>query len=116
MKQAEKLKLIEEQVQNLKNNQEHVIEAVKNLNSRFGAIESVLDREKQNTFKDILNSQEMLDELLVKNSDDIKLLKNWKNDNMELLEQISQEIIKITKTEKEIMEKINDSPKQVEFE
>ena len=105
MRQAEKLKLFEEQVQNFKNNQEHVIEAVKDLNDRFGAIESVIDLEKLKELKDILKSQEMLDELLVKNSDDIKLLQNWKNDNLKAQEKISQEMMKITDREREILEK-----------
>ena len=38
----ERIKCLEEQVETLKNNQEHVIEAFKNLNDRFGAIEGIL--------------------------------------------------------------------------
>ena len=56
----ERIKCLEEQVETLKNNQEHVIEAFKNLNDRFGAIEGIIDVGQLKDAKNIVESQAMM--------------------------------------------------------
>ena len=71
MKQMERIKCIEEQRNKLKNNQEHVIEAISNLNDRFWAIEGIIDVGQLKDAKNIWERQAMIDELIVKNSDEL---------------------------------------------
>ena len=67
----ERIKCIEEQRNKLKNNQEHVIEAISNLNDRFWAIEGIIDVGQLKDAKNIGERQEMIDELIVKNYDEL---------------------------------------------
>ena len=103
------MKHIEEQIENLKTNQGHVIEAVKNLNVRFEAIERAIDLEKLKDVEEIIDSQEIIDELVVKMSDDIKILQESKNINLLTIEKMDSEITMIKDKEREILESIRDS-------
>ena len=103
------MKHIEEQIENLKTNQGHVIEAVKNLNVGFEAIERAIDLEKLKDVEEIIDSQEIIDELVVKMSDDIKILQESKNINLLTIEKMDSEITMIKDKEREILESIRDS-------
>lgn len=111
----ERIKCLEEQVETLKNNQEHVIEAFKNLNDRFGAIEGIIDVGQLKDAKNIVESQAMIDELIVKNADDIKILQEWKKRNLEAIQNMDQEIKTVKDMEIKIMENIRVAEKDDEF-
>ena len=101
MKQMEQIRNIEQQVESLKNNQKHVIEALENLNQRFSSIENSIEPEQLKDIKDIIDSQSVIDEQIVKNSDDIKKLLKWKNSNLEAIEQLHHKIKIVEDREKE---------------
>ena len=72
---------MEKKVNELMENQTHVLEAIKYLNER---IEDIIDKKKKdkcNEVKDILDSQAMIDNIIVKNSDDILIIKKTKEEN-----------------------------------
>ena len=105
MKQMEQIRNIEQQVESLKNNQKHVIEALENLNQRFSSIENGIEQLKD--IKDIIDSQSVIDEQIVKNSDDIKKLLKWKNSNLEAIEQLDHKSKIVEDREREIIKKLN---------
>ena len=55
-------------------NQTHFLEAISNLNERLGAIEEKFDNKIFYVVKAIINSQSMMDEIVVNNSDKIAIL------------------------------------------
>ena len=59
-------------------NQNHILNAIENLNERLEAIEEIIDDDKIKYIKDILDSQTMIDEIIVKNSDHIALIQKAK--------------------------------------
>ena len=99
------MKLLEDQVDELMRNQNHILEAIKYLNEK---VEEMIDKtkdDKSREVENILESQAMLDELIVKNSDDILFIKKTKEANavaIKLLEtkidQFEQEIEKAKQT------------------
>ena len=52
-----------------------MLNAIKNLNGRLEAIEEKVDDNKIKDLKDILESQSLIDEIVVNNSDDIAIMK-----------------------------------------
>ena len=99
------VKLLEDQVDELMRNQNHILEAIKYLNEK---VEEMIDKtkdDKSSEVENILESQAMLDEIIVKNSDDILIIKKTKDANavaIKLLEtkidQFEQEIEKAKQT------------------
>ena len=73
-------------------NQNHILNAVKNLNERVLAIEQKIVDGKIEEIKDILDSQTIIDELLVKNSDDIESMKKVKGDNDDAIKNLATKI------------------------
>ena len=65
------MKTLKEQVNDLNENQNHILEAVKNLNQRLEYLEENCKVDKINDLQDIIEGQENIDEIVVKNSDDI---------------------------------------------
>ena len=55
-------------------NQNYILDAVQNLNLRLESLEEKIDDDKIKDLTEILEGQSMMDELVVKNSDDIVLL------------------------------------------
>lgn len=94
------------EIDELHRNQNHILEAVKNLNERLEKMEEKLDDQKCDEFKEILNSQRMIDEIIVKNSDDIALLMKDKAMN-------GQNIIK--ETMKKVVEDIQNIDKKIQL-
>ena len=85
------------EIDELHRNQNHILEAVQNLNERLEKMEEKLDDQKCDEFKEILNSQRMIDEIIVKNSDDIALLMkdkamNGQNIIKETIEKVVEDI------------------------
>ena len=64
---------INDQIQELFKNQNCIIEAVENWNERLETIEEKLDEGKIDEIKEIRGSQAIIDEIAVKNSDDMKM-------------------------------------------
>ena len=57
---------MKDQIEELLENQNFVVDAVKNLNERLGAIEKKMDDESINDMKDILEGQAVIDKVIVK--------------------------------------------------
>ena len=60
-----------DKIEELFQNQTYILEAVKNLNERLTSIEERLDGQRMLEVKEILESQAIIDEIVVKNTDDI---------------------------------------------
>ena len=67
------MKTLKEKVIELEENQNHMLKAIQNLNERLEGMEK-----RKNEVQDIFKSQSMIDEILVKNSDDITVIKKTK--------------------------------------
>ena len=63
------------QIKEVLENQDHILEAIKILNERVGVIEDKSVDEKLENPDNILRSQAMIDGIIVKNSDEIVLIK-----------------------------------------
>ena len=63
-----------EQMDEILLNQNYILDAVQNLNLRLESLEEKIDDDKIKDLTEILEGQSMMDELVVKNSDDIVLL------------------------------------------
>ena len=66
-------------------NQKHILEAIKYLNER---IEYKAKNENTNEVNDILESQAMIDQIIVKNSDDILIIRKTKEENTLAIQQL----------------------------
>ena len=64
---------LKEKVIELEENPNHMLKAIQNLNERLEGMEK-----RKNEVQDIFKSQSMLDEILVKSSDDITVIKKTK--------------------------------------
>ena len=99
------MKTLKEQVKELTENQKHILEAIKYLNER---LETNLEKVNDEQIKDVNNmieSQTMIDQLLVKNSDDIVAIRKRKDDNLHAIKTLES---KIEVMEKEIGETIRN--------
>ena len=70
----------DDQIEEIIDNQNHILEAVRNLNAQLQAIEGKVDDDKMNDLKEIMETQAMIDEVLVNNSEDIALLNKMKQE------------------------------------
>ena len=89
-------------------NQKHILEAIKYLNER---IEYKAKNENTNEVNDILESQAMIDQIIVKNSDDILIIRKTKEENTLAIQQLESKIDKIEEeivtTKRTIREKMD---------
>ena len=74
---------MKDKMEELYRNPSNILEAVKNLNERLETVEQKFDIQKIDEIKELLNSQTIIDEIIVKNSDDIKILMKVRNDNVD---------------------------------
>ena len=81
-----------DQIEELFKNQTYILDAVKNLNERLEAIEEKIDTGKIDDIKDILDSQVMIDAIIVKNSDDITVMKKVKEENGDAIKMLETKI------------------------
>ena len=86
------MKTLKDQVEELTNNQNHILEAIKYLNERLEAIIEKNDDEQMKDVKNIVESQAMIDELIVKNADDIISINKLKNDNSDAIKTLEAKI------------------------
>ena len=99
------MKTLNEQVKKLTDNQKHILEAIKYLNER---LESNLEKVNDDQIKDVNNiieNQAMMDQLVVKNSDDIIAIRKRKDENQLAIKTLEA---KIEFMEKEIGETIQN--------
>ena len=73
--------IINEQINQLMENQTHILNAIKYLDERMTKVDEKELEKHRGEIKDILQSQAMLDEIIVKSSDDILAMKNAKEEN-----------------------------------
>ena len=88
-----------ENIDDLMTNHRHILEAIKYLKEQ---VEDIVNKDKVNNEKEvevdqILESQAMLDELLVKNCDDILRIKRIKEENADNIKVLDEKIDKIDK-------------------
>ena len=88
---------LNEQVSELMVNQKHMLEAIKYLNERMEDIIENAKEAKDNQIENILESQGMIDGIIVKNSDDIRILKKTKEQNSLAIKHIEEKIDMIDK-------------------
>ena len=88
---------LNEQVSELMVNQKHMLEAIKYLNERMEDIIEKAKEAKDNQIENILESQGMIDGIIVKNSDDIRILKKTKEQNSLAIKHIEEKIDMIDK-------------------
>ena len=96
-------------VKELMDNQTNILEAIKYLNER---IEDIIDKEKKdkcNEVKDILDSQAMIDEIIVKNSDDILIIKKTKEENTVAINSLETKIDILDKEIEMTNKKVQDA-------
>ena len=72
------MKSLKEQVVELNKNQNHVLEAIKDLNERLEHLEDIFKDDKLNNLQEIIESQDIIDGIVVKNADDMILIKKKK--------------------------------------
>ena len=94
-------------------NQEHILEAIKNLNERLEVIEKKTNDDKLDDIKHIIESQTMMDEIIVKNSDDIISMKKMKDYSETALGLLESKIAMLDEEiNKFITHKVNDESKK----
>ena len=73
--------IINEQIKQLMENQTHILNAIQYFDDRMTKVdEKALDKHRSD-LKDIIESQTMLDEMIVKSSDDILVIKKTKGES-----------------------------------
>ena len=106
-------KNIDDLIEELLTNQDIILEAVKNLNERVEVIENKVDDDKLNDLKDIIESQAVIDEVVVKTSDDIALMQKVKDENSKAINLLE---LKIETLDKEIQIKMENTSKRCSSE
>ena len=67
-----------EQINEVIENQTHILNAMKNLDERLKSVEDKTMENHESDIKDILESQGMLDEIIVKSCNDILVIRKLK--------------------------------------
>ena len=83
---------IKDQVLELKENQKHMLEAIRYLTEKVKDMEN-----KEHDVENIVESQAFIDEIIVKNSDDIIAMKRLKHENAESIKKLDTKIDDIDK-------------------
>ena len=91
-------------VRELMKNQDQMLNALKYLKEKLEDVTNKVNRE-DNDVRDILESREMVDAIVVKNSDDIASMKKMKDENNTAIKILD---LKINKMNKEIEIKCNE--------
>ena len=96
---------LDAQVRELMKNQNHILEAIKYLDERVKDIIDKEDNDKGNEVDNILESQAMIDQIIVQNSDAIAALKKAKDENCDAIKHLDTKIDNID-TEIEMTKKL----------
>ena len=103
------MKTLKQQVIELEENQKNILEAIKYLDGQVKSNIEKNDVGKINDFNNILESQSMIDQLIVKNSDDIVLIKKTRRDNSIAIRDVESKIDTIEKEIQSIQSKLESS-------
>ena len=103
------MKTLKEKVIELEENQKNILEAIKYLDGQMKSNIEKNDVGKINDFNNILESQSMIDQLIVKNSDDIVLIKKTRRDNSSAIRDVESKIDTIEKEIQSIQSKLESS-------
>ena len=107
--------IIKKQVKELMENQNHILVAIKFLDERFKEFtDKVKDKEPEDV-NEILERQAMIDAIIVKNSDDIYVMKKIKEENAVAIKALETEIVKLNEeielTRRKVMDWITEKGK-----
>ena len=106
---------MKKQLEEMRNNQNYILEAVKYLDERMKDVIAKADDKASVDVKDIIESRAMIDEIIVKNSDDILILKKTKEENLNTIKALETEIHLISQeielTEEKFMDKVTKERK-----
>ena len=102
-----------DQIEEVLKNQNFILEAVTNLNARLEAIEKQNDDEQTTDLKEILESQALIDGIIVKNSEDIALMKKVKKENKDAIKGLESRIDILDKEIKKRNAEIKDLNKSI---
>ena len=108
------MKTLKEKVIELEENQKHILEAIKYLDGQLKGNIEKNDIGQINDFNNILESQSMIDQLIVKNSDDIVLIKKTRRDNSIAIRDVESKIDTIEKEIQSIQSKLESSKEDEE--
>ena len=100
---SDKMNEHHEKVEELFQNQKYILEAVANLNERLAKLEEKIDNQNVDEVKEILDSQAIIDEIIVKNSDDILQIQKVKEENADMLKSLKDRIDILDDEAKEII-------------
>ena len=98
-------KKIGKKIDELLTNQNFILEAIQNLNERLGAIEEKYNDAKLNELHDVIETQALIDKIVVKSTDDIAVMKKVKEENYNAIKQLES---KINILDKEIKNKMEE--------
>ena len=108
------MEAIQNQVKELMVNQHHILEAIKYLKDKVEEDKNGNDGLKE--IQDIIESQAMIDELIVKNSDDIQIIKRSREEANTALKSIDVKIAIIQKEMEAMTKNTEDKEKKVKLE
>ena len=75
-----KMDIIKEKIDEIMENQTHILEAIRYLDERWKNVEDKKGDNQRGEIKEILDSQAMLDQIVVKTSDNFLLMKKTKEE------------------------------------
>ena len=99
---------LKDQVSELMENKKHILEALKYLDERIEDGIKKANNDKGQEVKDIVESQNMIDEIIVKNTDDILILKKTKDTNSAAIRQLEARIDTLDKEMERTMKAFKD--------
>ena len=88
------MEALKEKVIEIMVNQNHILEAVKYLHEKLEEVTENRNSDKSDV-KNIIEGQAMVDGIIVKNSDDIKVLVKTKQDNVAMIQRIETRIARM---------------------
>ena len=100
--------IIKEQIDELIQNQTHILNAIKYLDERMKTVEDKTVETQGSDIRDILQSQGMLDEMVVKSCDDILVMKKAKEENANAIKLLDSKIENINKELEMTRKKVED--------
>ena len=96
-------------------NQTHILNAIKYLDERMTKVDEKELEKHRGEIKDILQSQAMLDEIIVKSSDDILAMKKTKEENADAIQMLDAKLDKINEVLKMTKKEIKDKEEKKEI-
>ena len=110
-----KMDMMKEQISELMKNQTHILEALKYLDERLKNVEDKASDNHIVDIKEILESQAMLDEIVVKTSDDILAMQKTRKENSVALDILENRLEKLYRELEETRKEIEHKEKTTKF-